>query len=243
MSLRFKAVTFDLWNTLIREVADEIRESRAERVRAALMDQGVSLEHQTARQAVDHAWGFHRAGWKRGEAIRVEAAAEQARLFLELPKSELVSRSIVEGLEWMMPASRLRMTPGVHSALGNLREAGLYIGLVSDSGFSPGAILRERLEELGLAQFFSGMTFSDETGLCKPHKAMFLDSLEYLDAAASEAVHVGDLYRNDVLGAREAGFSTVRFNGWKNDTSGDADADADYVTGDLADAGRWILSA
>jgi FMN phosphatase YigB (HAD superfamily) len=61
------------------------------------------------------------------------------------------------------------------------------------------------------------MVFSDELGVCKPHPQAFHSALSELGVPARAAVHVGDLRRSDVAGARAAGMGSVRFRGQHDD--------------------------
>ena len=80
---------------------------------------------------------------------------------------------------------------------------------MSDTGVTPGTVIREYLDGLSLLQHFASTVFSDETGHCKPHHHQFRLALRNLDAQPYEAIHVGDLLRTDVAGAQAAGMRAV----------------------------------
>lgn len=237
---RYHAVTFDLWNTIFREVASAVALERARRVVTALAGFGVHVSETAALDAVGAAWSVHRCMWSAGELCTISRAAEAALDALEVPASAGTVMPVVNALQWMLPAEELALTPNTISVLGRLRANGLRIGLVSDTGFSPGGVLASRLDELDLTRYFSGLTFSDEVGCCKPDSRMFRHALSYLGARPERVVHVGDLARNDIEGAREAGFATIRFTFWNDDRP--SNSDADFVTDDLAAAAEWILA-
>jgi putative hydrolase of the HAD superfamily len=54
------------------------------------------------------------------------------------------------------------------------------------------------------------VTFSDECGIRKPARAIFLRTLADLGVTAEQAVHVGDDSILDVEGARDAGMSVIQ---------------------------------
>jgi putative hydrolase of the HAD superfamily len=64
-------------------------------------------------------------------------------------------------------------------------------------------------DRLELAAFFDAILDSAVEGVEKPDPRLFLLALERLGAAPREAVHVGDLYGVDVVGARAAGVRPV----------------------------------
>jgi putative hydrolase of the HAD superfamily len=83
------------------------------------------------------------------------------------------------------------------------------IGLISDTGTSPGRVVRRILGEYGVLSYFDVTVFSDEVGYCKPNEVVFRVALEVLGVEPGEALHVGDLVKNDVAGAKRAGMRTA----------------------------------
>ncbi len=69
--------------------------------------------------------------------------------------------------------------------------------------------LREVLDRTGLTGFFDAIVISAELGASKPSPRPFAAALEALGADAASALHVGDTYAEDVLGARAAGVTPV----------------------------------
>ena len=97
-------------------------------------------------------------------------------------------------------------------SLTALRSAGYRLGVLSN--------LRRDMdplcERLGLAPYLDFYVNSTEAGAEKPHAPIFLAALEQMAAAPEEAVHVGDQYCSDVLGARAVGMHSVLIDrgGW-----------------------------
>lgn len=94
---------------------------------------------------------------------------------------------------------------GAVEALDALRAAGLRLSLASNAE----PLLRRKLEELGLAHRFDHLAISGEVGVEKPDPRFFLGALQALGVSAEFAVHVGDFYEIDVVGARAAGLAAV----------------------------------
>jgi len=63
--------------------------------------------------------------------------------------------------------------------------------------------------ELGIAEYLDFTVTSAEAGADKPQPPIFLKALELAQVTAAEAVHVGDQYQNDVLGARGVGIAPI----------------------------------
>lgn len=90
-------------------------------------------------------------------------------------------------------------------ALQAVKAAGYRIGVISNATHD----IPERLRELGLSPYFDAVAYSFEVGVEKPHPAIFTKALERLGVEGSQAVHVGDDYRADVLGARGVGMTPM----------------------------------
>ena len=94
---------------------------------------------------------------------------------------------------------------GVRESLERFRGAGLRLAVVSNSN----GTLRAALERLGLGAAFDVVLDSAVEGVEKPDPRLFLLALQRLGAEARTAVHVGDIYHVDVVGARAAGIRPV----------------------------------
>ena len=91
---------------------------------------------------------------------------------------------------------------------------GMRIGLISNTGMTPGATFRTYLADNGMLDYFDTLTFSDEVRLSKPAKEIFLLTLRSMNAEPGKTVHVGDSVLNDVAGAKKCGIRTVWITGF-----------------------------
>ena len=62
---------------------------------------------------------------------------------------------------------------------------------------------------MGILSYFDTLTFSDELGVAKPSRQIFLETLDNLGVQPNETVHVGDHLTPDVLGASRIGMRTI----------------------------------
>jgi HAD superfamily hydrolase (TIGR01509 family) len=99
--------------------------------------------------------------------------------------------------------------PGVDRALGQLRDAGCTLGVVSSAGYPP--FVELSLEKLGLRAYFSEVVTSAGTGIYKSDPQIFRLATQRLGASPAEAVHVGDHSIFDVRTAMQAGLSAIWF--------------------------------
>ncbi len=94
---------------------------------------------------------------------------------------------------------------GVRESLRRFRAAGLRMAVVSNAN----GTVRALFERLGLDGSFDAILDSAVEGVEKPDPRLFLLALERLRAAPDTALHVGDIYHVDVVGARAAGLRAV----------------------------------
>jgi len=86
-----------------------------------------------------------------------------------------------------------------------LRGRGIILGLVSNLSRA----LDGNCNELGLTPYIDFALTSSEIGAEKPHPPIFLAALERAGVSASEAIHVGDQYHSDVVGAKGVGINPL----------------------------------
>lgn len=99
--------------------------------------------------------------------------------------------------------------PDAAEVLGELRERGLAIGLLSNTHW-PRAFHERFLERDGLAPLIDARLYSSELSHLKPHPSVFRAALEALDVDdPARAVFVGDRPLDDIHGAQQVGMRAV----------------------------------
>ena len=91
------------------------------------------------------------------------------------------------------------------SVMAALRDRGFTLAVVSNADGRVAASLHARQ----LAQYFTTIVDSHVVGVEKPDARIFHIALEACNAAAAQALHVGDIYEVDVRGARNAGLTPL----------------------------------
>jgi putative hydrolase of the HAD superfamily len=109
----------------------------------------------------------------------------------------------------------------------------MKVGLVCDTGFSPGTTLRKIMDANGIASHFDSFSFSNETGYLKPRIETFNRVLNDLRIHPEEAVHIGDLEHTDIAGAKKMGMKAIKFIGANH--SATRESIADIVLDSLSD--------
>jgi FMN phosphatase YigB (HAD superfamily) len=221
-----KAVTFDFWNTLFADAHGRERESlRAAILRDSLLAAGLQVTEHALADSLRASWDYFDGVWLHEHrtppcAELVEAILASLGATLPQPLfDELVTR--YERLVLELPPEPM---PGAVYTMPQLAER-YRLAVICDTGYSPGAVLRELLAKHGLLAYFEYTYFSNEHGMSKPDTRVFVHTLEELGVRPTEAAHVGDIQRTDVAGAQTAGMAAVHFTGANNADAGRSTAD------------------
>jgi putative hydrolase of the HAD superfamily len=215
------AVTFDLWQTLLIDT----REQGRARAQVRLDGTHDILQRFGEGYPVEHIREAYRACYRQCHAIRDQnqdvSFREQVEMFVNNISPGLVARlpgELVGDICRVYADSFFVHPPTTHAhadaVLRQVKELGLRVGLISNTGMTPGATFRSYLEQQGLLRYFDTLTFSDEVRLSKPAAEIFLLTVRSLGAAPDQAVHVGDHVENDVVGANGCGLKTVWIEGF-----------------------------
>ncbi len=234
-----QAISFDFWDTLAIDDSDEPERARRSleskstaRQQAFLALVGGEVPTQRVLEAWESSSRWCLERW-RVEHItptvpeRVGHALEA--LSLDRPEGFDAAIGLLEGMEVAIPPLP---APGTLETIPALAER-FHLGIVSDTIYSPGASLREILEEWGILTHFRALVFSDEVGHSKPARVVFDAAAAGFQRAPHAIAHVGDREDKDIVGARAAGFRGVLYTGVVD--RGSADTTADGVIAHHAD--------
>lgn len=209
-----RAVTYDCWGTLLKDRDWEGAWTK----RIGALCSCLGIDETDADELLKEAWAKHDEAWKQVETFgpgRMAAYCLEVRgIFDDDRINELTRRFEEASIEVGVEA-----VEGAQQTLEALEQKNIKIGLVCDTGLSPGRVIRQMLEDCGLAKFIEVMCFSDEVGVPKPGNEIFEKALAGLGVAPPEAIHVGDLRRTDIAGAHDIGMHTARFRGVHDDKS------------------------
>ena len=206
-----RAVTFDMWNTLIRD--KHYGSLRVKCLAEALGEMGVSRSYREIREAYLSTHDYIHEAWRK-ENYRFVPVDERLTHILERLGADLTESPrlrVLRDFQEFAFADPPALTEGAHETLTSLSSS-FRMGVICDSGYTPGKILRNALASHRVLRFFQVTVFSDENGFNKPHGTMFEKALEGIEVKPSEAVHVGDTLLTDVAGAKAAGMKAVWLN-------------------------------
>lgn len=218
-----RAVTFDFWQTLVDDSPDNLaaqRRLRLEALRAALAGAGMPVDpaeveagYERSQQVLDaRFWSQHRdPTFPEQVGIVLDCVAPGAATRVTGETLEALRRGYAEPVLRFPPA----LCPGAAEAVRALAARGVALGIISNTGRTPGTVLRRFLEGHDLLRYFRAVTYSDEIGRRKPDGEIFRRTLAQLGpelgAVPAEIAHIGDNPDADVAGARGMGIRAVHY--------------------------------
>ena len=217
-----RAITFDLWDTIVIDDSDEPKRAAQglqskPATRETLFIEEVRSHHfdipqSQARKAFQHGLKQFNYAWKMEHRTpSVMTRLENAFQFLDIPPTPgtKVLAQRLEDMEVQIPPD---LAPGIRECLESLH--GQYpLGIISDAIVTPGRGLRQILEIHGLLHFFDVFIFSDEAGAAKPSPVVFRQAISEFDVQPVELLHIGDRETNDVEGPIDFGSMGVLYTG------------------------------
>ncbi len=111
-----------------------------------------------------------------------------------------------------------QVEPGTATALQELGEMGLKVGLLSNT-FVHKCCLERHLEREGLLQFLPDRFYSYDFDYRKPDVRIFQDVARKMDIAAERTIYVGDRVDNDVKGSLAAGMLPILKKAYTNENT------------------------
>lgn len=218
---RYDAVLLDMGYTLI--YFDPLQETI---VQEALRGAGVERSVDEIMAAVKVVWGaYYRDAatvtfpatpqYDRETQTRLEMGLlTQLGLGTDPDVLRRYARAIDEGYD---RPGVIRPYPEVMDVLAKLQEDGYRLGIVSNWSWN----LRQRVAQAGLDGRFETVWASAYAGCNKPHPGIFYQALVQINVPAERAFYVGDSYKHDVVGARNAGIDVALLD--RDGSAGDAD--------------------
>jgi putative hydrolase of the HAD superfamily len=201
-----KAVTYDLWNTLVHN--RNYGEFRLPSLKKTLRENGYSFEDSVVEDA--YMGGFRHSG----RIIRSEnhRHVEPHEIVTEVLRLLGVEKeALIDELALMYEDSFMcdppKLKEGVFEALEYTKK--YKVGLVSVTGMSPGRHVRGVMKGYGILDYFESLSFSDEVKWVKPNIKLYHHASEALGVAPEEVVHIGDSMKGDIVGAIDAGMKVI----------------------------------
>lgn len=212
-----KAIFFDFYNTLVRfwPPLAQIQQASCQEFGFHLDEEALSFGYSVADIYFNRQNEIKPLAL-RSEAERLEFFSRYEQILLEnagLPVSLDLARQIWQ-VAIGVPKDFVAFDDTLDS-LERLKGKGYSIGVISN--------LRRDMDRLcanlGMAPYVDFCLTSAEVGVEKPDPAIFAAALDRAGVSPSEALHVGDQPRSDMVGARGAGLHAILLDrgGWHSE--------------------------
>jgi putative hydrolase of the HAD superfamily len=208
-------VTFDLWGTLFidqPELDDARNRLRYEGIFKVLADSGVRTTLADVERGYDQSASQFQAIWRRNIEI---PTLEQVRLIVsaagvtDFAMDSQIARRLERAYVDPIFASPPGLSGDAAETLQKIRDQVRGVGLISNTGRSPGTALRELLRKYHVLRLFDSTIFSDDVGTRKPDRLIFEKAAIALRSELSSMVHIGDDPEADAWGAKNAGMKAL----------------------------------
>ncbi|NOZ47164.1 MAG: HAD family hydrolase [Chlorobi bacterium] len=212
--MNLKVITIDFWNTLFDSGNAEKRNNL--RITTFLNETdklGFYIKYGEIEKTIKASWEYFNKLWI--EEQRTPTALDLVKFFwdyLNLPENKKAMIEIADEFANSILDYPPNLLEYVEESLKELKKK-YRLAIISDTGFSPGSILKKLLEKEKILKYFDEFSFSDETGVAKPNKKAYLTALDKLDCKPESALHIGDIERTDIVGAKQLGMRAIRFIG------------------------------
>ena len=210
--MRFKAVLFDLSDTLVLLDFERYAELLSRVVNSKLEKRDI-LELETfARRKIDKKiltrgpftnlkdfWSFY---------FEVVFGFLKDTYVAKNAENDVVYQKLKDAFR-EIPSLWNKVNPDAHFLLKELKKQGLVLGVLSNGSTERA---REKLKNFELLSLFDVVVGSDQVGVLKPAREFFDYVLNLLQISPKEAVYVGDYFTIDYLGALGAGLFAVLYD-------------------------------
>ncbi len=204
----FRAVLFDLGNTLVNEKDFNRVERLAEGTGLRVDAEGLAHVFREVEEEFD----------------RGSASTSGEEVWREVVRRCAAAPPTDDAISLFLSALRRDEAPvevfsDVGRCLDELRERGLALGVVTDGRDEPAA--RRVLERAHLAPYFRAVVASETEGFAKPDPRIFHRAVERIGSTPERTIYVVDLATVDARAAAAAGLTGVWLHrdgtGWIDD--------------------------
>jgi len=204
-----KAIFFDWFNTLARyEPPREELHSQAlrkfgievspEKILPGVLTADTYFFDENANSPVE----------KRDRKERAEVYTRYQKIILSeagVKADQKLLAKVMNKVEQLFKGITFTLFDDVLSTLETLKEQRFTLGLLTNLAQDMSPLCHK----LGLESYLDFVVTSQQVGADKPEPPIFLAALDRAKVEASQAVHVGDQYKLDVVGARGVGINPI----------------------------------
>jgi putative hydrolase of the HAD superfamily len=222
-----KALSLDFWDTIFKmENEFDPKILRLEKMKSLLSYFKVDLDDADLSSLYSEVWNKFDKEWFENYYTMTTAEIIEyvlKKLNVSVP-NEVFENLVITFQEALLKSPPILME-NVKIEIEKLAKK-YKLAIISDTGFTPGRVLKMILQSNSMLHHFDVLLFSDEFGRSKPHPDTFLHVSRKLGVKPQEMVHIGDNERTDVGGAISVGIKAILFTKGKNGIGTETKANA-----------------
>lgn len=209
-----KALTIDLWETIIKDVG--ATEKDRDIKRAHYIVEKLGLKSDAIEQIMtffkDLTEAFKHPSKENQWSILPENQLKKLfEDYLHVSVNEKELKEILDYYESVILEIPPKLTEEIVKEVLQKLSNVYTLVLISNTGRTPGRVLLKIMEMYGVKDCFKYFVFSDEIGARKPDPKVFEIAKNLLNLPKEEIVHIGDSVNLDFLGAKNYGFHAILY--------------------------------
>lgn len=113
--------------------------------------------------------------------------------------------------EYIYQQSQITLIPEMEQVLNFAKEKNIKIGIITNG---PSSHQRMKLKQLNIEKWIDekNIFISSEVGFSKPDVNIFRLAEKFMSLDRENTYYIGDSYKNDVVGAKKAGWKSIWIN-------------------------------
>lgn len=216
-----KCITFDFWNTLYGDTKEDFKiadEIRMEYLIKTASKYNKHIDKKEAKELIKYDNKVFYTVWK--EQHKTLLPEQRIKLILKklnLEINEKDKNQLTEKFQNVIFKRPPKISSNIKKILSTLKKSNIKLGIISDTGYAVGDLLKELMSKDNILKYFDAFSFSDETGVAKPQEKAFKKIFDDLNVDKPEQMlHLGDLERTDIEGALKLGVKAGLYIGFYN---------------------------
>jgi len=186
-----KAVTFDLWATLIKP-NPEYSLKRAEFLSSYVKDKSLIKEIPSIIKEIK----IKHDDLIENHGVHFASLDLYKNICHALNINWHYAEEIKQKLGTLFVHTHPVLMGGSIEMLQTCKDLKLDVHLISNTVFTDGVFLRRGINQLGILEVFKSLTFSDEVGLSKPNPVIYdlakKNVIEHAESSDVKILHIGD---------------------------------------------------
>jgi putative hydrolase of the HAD superfamily len=200
-----EVASFDVWMTLIKSNPNhKVAQAQLIAKRWGIAEEGFVDIMKAEDRAVDAE--SDQNGIQYGPVERLSRIANRIDVHVTEENLSALAEEVQTLAGQYLP---VLLEDNIPESLARIKEAGIEIAILSNTGFINAVRMRKNLGSIGVMEHVDYPVFSNEVGIAKPDKRIYAHVGLAAGVRPETIIHIGDNYLADYQGARSAGLQAI----------------------------------